>query len=421
MASVGRQDWLLLSRLPSSLYEVNGVPSEDLARARERAAELVAGALADLLQPDGLSVSPLGPAWSTDVDAYLHEPVSPERLEQAGWLPFDGVLERVGSSGRGRWLVMDGDDPLVIADLQVGTPPDPVTAVLTRVRRRGELRLREVLELLVLQGTGHRLPAGEPAVQLALRFSDGANVASLPVALGSRVPLTLVRARKIAGRMRRSLRPRLGLAISGVDGAGKSTVAEMLLEDLGRSGIPAERIWTRPGLRIGALGRVGIVVKRVIRDNPAPAIQRVGKGEAPAAVRSRRGVVGWLWSFLVTCSFVLDVRRRHLAGRGILLYDRHLLDALATLRFAYGGIDTRLHEALIHRLVPKVFRTFYLAVPADVAHERKRDEIFGAYAVTRQLETYASALSLVPDVHVLDALRPPRALANEILRDLAQA
>jgi len=419
-ASTGPQASLLLSRLPSARHEINGVPPEDRARARERAAAIVAGELRDVLAPGGLSVSPLGAAWSTDIDAYLLRAVSPERLHGAGWLAFDGVLERIGSPGRGRWLVMDGDDPLVIADLHVGPPPDPVTAVLRRVRRRGELRLREVLELLALRDAGHLLPAEDRAVRLALELSDGADLAGLPAAVGSRAQPQLARGRRIAGRVRRSRRPRLSIAISGVDGAGKSTLAQMLLDDLARSGVPCERVWTRPGLRIGALGRVGKMVKRVIRDDPAPAVQRLGKGDAPATVRSRRGVMGWGWSFLVTCSFVIDVRRRHLAGRGILLYDRHLLDALATLRFAYGGIDTRLHEAVVRRLVPKVFATFYLDLPAEVAQERKPDEVFGACAVTHQLETYASALLTLPGVHALDALRPPRTLASEVLRALAQ-
>ena len=419
-ASTGPQASLLLSRLPSARHEVNGVPPEDRAQARERAAAIVAEQLRDALQPGGLSVSPMGAAWSTDIDAYLLRAVSPEQLRQAGWLPFDGVLERIGSAGRGRWLVMDGDDPLVIADLHVGPPPDPVTAVLHRVRHRGELRLREVLELLALRDAGHPLPAEDRAVRLALEFAEGTHVAELPVAIGSRAQLRLAPRRKIAGSVRRSLRPRLGIAISGVDGAGKSTVAQMLLGDLARSGIPCERVWTRPGLRIGALGRVSKVVKRVIRDNPAPAVRRMGKGHDPATVRSRRGVVGWVWCFLVTCSFVMDVRRRHLAGRGILLYDRHLLDALATLRFAYGGIDTRPHEAVVSRLVPKVVATFYLDLPAEVAQRRKPDDVFGAHAVAHQLETYASALLTRPDVHVLDALQTPRTLASEVLRALAQ-
>lgn len=412
---------LLLSRLASDRYDINGVPDADRAQARERAAALVEQLLSDLCWVGALSVSPLGAAWSTDVDVYLAEEIPTPWLEEAGWLPLDGVLERIGSPGRGRWLVMDAEDPLAMAHLHVGVPPEPVSAVLRRARRRGEVRLREVLELLALSGEGHQLPPEDPVVGVALRFAEGANASSLPVVLRSGVGGELVRARAATGRLRRSLRPRLGVAISGVDGAGKSTLSEIVLGDLRRAGIPAERVWTRPGLRIGVLKRVGTAVKRVLGEDPRPTVRRVAQGESPAMLRSRRGLAGWVWSFLVTCSFVIDVRRRQLAGRGILLYDRHLLDALATLRLAYGGVDTRLHEAIVRRMLPDAFASFYLEVPADVARARKRDDVFGAYAVSHQLETYASALAATGDgVHVLDALRPPRVLASQVLATLTQ-
>ncbi|MGI8631533.1 MAG: hypothetical protein ACR2NA_03155 [Solirubrobacterales bacterium] len=412
---------LLLSRLASDRYDINGVPAADRAQARERAAALVQQLLSDLRLGGALSVSPLGAAWSTDVDVYLDQDIPTPRLEEAGWLPLDGLLARIGSPGRGRWLVMDGEDPLAIVHLHVGVPPEPVSAVLRRAHRRGEVRLREVLELLALSDEGQQLPADDPVVRVALRFPAGADAASLPIVLRSGVGRKLVRARAATGRLRRSLRPRLGVAISGVDGAGKSTLSQIVVDDLHRAGIPADRIWTRPGLRIGVLERVGIAVKHVLGEDPRPTVQRVAQGESPAMLRSRRGLAGWAWSFLVTCSFLIDVRRRQLAGRGILFYDRHVLDALATLRLAYGGVDTRLHEAVARRLLPNAFASFYLEVPADVARARKHDDVFGAYAIAHQLETYASALAVAgAGVHILDGLRPPRVLANDVLATLAE-
>jgi thymidylate kinase len=426
---VGRlqpEDDSLLARLPPEVYAENGVPDAETAAARERAAALVGDVLADVLQPDGLRLSPLGAAWSRDLDAHVVRRPEPEQLSRRGWLPLDALLSRMGSQGDGRWLVMDGHTPLAPVDLDLAPVPGPAASVLARCRRRREVRLREVLELRALLRAGHPLPASDPAVALAARIEAGLGGEQLaawvdgpPLAPPARLPARRVRAP--VDKLRRIASRRLTVAVSGVDGAGKSTLTRRLEEALSRAGIPVTTVWTRPGLRLGPLDRLAALGKRVLRQDPQPGIRAIAAGERSETLPSRRGWVGWAWSLLVTISFVLDVRRRHYGGRGVVLYDRHLLDALATLEFAYPGVDTRLHEILVRRSLPRAAVSFYLDTPADVALARKPGDAFGAHAVSTQLAVYDRLLERAAGVRILDGTDPPEELAHTALRHLVEA
>jgi thymidylate kinase len=123
---------------------------------------------------------------------------------------------------------------------------------------------------------------------------------------------------------------------------------------------------------------------------------------------------------LVTLSFLVDVRLQHVKGRGVLLYDRHLLDALVTLDFVYEGVDLRLHRAVVRRGLPKPQLSVYLDVPAEVAVTRKPEDIFGEYAIRRQLESYEARRGEVEDLRRLDGTRPPEELAAVVTRWLAE-
>lgn len=128
--------------------------------------------------------------------------------------------------------------------------------VLARAEHRGEVRLREVLELRALQGSGRPFPDASPVLTGA---------ADIEVTLGSR---DLVRwtsgSRAAAPRpvRTRARADRLVVAVSGVDGAGKSTLLAALERDLERCGLPVSRVWLRPGMGLGPLSALAQRVKR---------------------------------------------------------------------------------------------------------------------------------------------------------------
>jgi thymidylate kinase len=417
------EDELLVAAVPRALRSPNAIPEPEVAAARERAALAVAEALAGLIVPGGIRTSPLGPAWSRDIDVYVTSPPDPADLRLRGWFSVDGLLTRLGSPGPGRWAVVDGGTVLACADIHRGRPPDPLTSLLDRSRRRGEVRVREVLELRALARSGLSLPGGHSVVEAAARIErslGGTDLRRWAVDGPLHPPAKLAgpRAGATLGRWRAALRPRVAIALSGVDGAGKSSMARLLARDIGRLGVETTVVWTRPGMRLGWLDWSARLVKRTLRQDAAPGIGRVAT-DGGQGLASRRGVVGWAWALLVTVSFLRDVRGRHRRARGVVVFDRHLLDALVTLEFAYEGVDLRLHRWLVRHLMPKAVLTAYLEVPAEVAAGRKVDDLFGAHAVRRQLEGYAARRAEVENVLVLDGTRSPEGLALEILRAIA--
>ena len=411
----------LVAQLPETDRERNGIPDPETIRRRERAAAVVEAALRDLLLPGGLRTSPLGPGWSSDVDAHLRERPDDERLSGLGWIALDRLLTALGSPGRGRWAVVEDGEVLGTADLHASPPPDPVAAILGRSRRRREVRLRDVLELRELVRRGTVLP-DDPVVRAAADAETalgGDLLSARRSGALSRPPVPLPGAfpRRMAKRILPRRARQVGLALSGVDGSGKSTVARLVLRDLARLGIPAEYVWTRPGMRISWLEPVARLAKRMLREDPAPGVIRVA-ADPNRSLRSRRGTLGRTWAALVTRSFVGDVRRRARAARGVVVYDRHLMDALVTLEFAYRGVDLSRQRRLVRRRMPAAALSFYLAAPAELAVARKPGDAIGEAAVRRQLEAYATELEAMPEIVVLDASRPPEDLARDVLAAL---
>lgn len=400
------------------------VPDAQRTARAERGVALVREVLGDRIRPDGVRVSPLGPGWSRDVDVHVMALPGDEELLAAGWLPLDGLLRRLGRRVAGRWAVVDDTQVVAAVDLHLSEVPDPVEAVLRRARRSAA-PVREALELRALLRQGHAIPDGDPGVAAAARVEallPGSRMlpgaASRPgsaAAVGS----ALGRGRRVAGATRSRTKPRVVVALTGVDGAGKSTVAAELAASLDAAAVVHGRVWARPGLGLRGLSAVARLGKRMLREDPAPGVRRMA-ADPPAAVRSRRGLLGWSWSLAITLAFLANVWRQHLSAQGVVIYDRHLFDALATLDVLYRGTDLRLQRALVRRCLPRADVSLYLDIPAEVAVARKPGDTIGAAAVAAQLQRYRALLDEDRSgVVVVDATQPPEDTAMLILRRLS--
>ena len=410
------EDQVLVDRVPAARSSVNGVPEPAAKARRERAVKSVEDALGDLLQPDGLRVSPLGAGWSTDIDAHVERYPDPVDLVGRGWVSLDGLLHAIGSNGSARWAAVVDGQVLAGVDLSLDPVPDPVAAVVARCRRRREVRAREALELRALKGAGATLPRDE-VIDLAARverYLGGDELGGPEVSPAEPpVPVGWGGALRMAGRYKPRRRKRFGIALSGVDGSGKSTLGESLADDLDAAGIPVTRVWTRPGMSLKMLDRLARALKKALGQKSSPGIRTVAQG---GEVRSRKGLVGWLWSLAVTFSFLADVRGQYRRARSVVVFDRHLADALVTLDFAYGAVDLRLQRALVRRFLPVADVTIYLKVEADESVRRKPDEVFGRHAVTRQLELYDRYLQEATQLQVLVGAEEREALRAAALR-----
>jgi thymidylate kinase len=100
----------------------------------------------------------------------------------------------------------------------------------------------------------------------------------------------------------------------------------------------------------------------------------------------------------------------------VVVYDRHLADALVMLDTAYPGVDLRRAEMLIRRFLPPAAFTLYLEVPPDVAATRKPDDAFGQDFIRRQIDRYGVRLKEVRPLVRLDGTRPEAEVASDALR-----
>jgi hypothetical protein len=425
-ASLRREDTELLDQVPQSLRAVNGIPEPEQAAARERAATLASDALADLLLLGGVRTSPLGPGWSRDIDLHLLAWPESARLEALGWIPLDPLLNRLGIHSSGRWAVVEDGHVLGGLDLHLTPPPDPVASLISRCRRRGEVRVREVLEARALLRASHSLPADDPVIRVSARVEAGLGGQVLAQwrdgpALGAPAPLPRRwRIRRLWAAGRSVLRPRLVVALSGVDGSGKSTLSRLVARNLEQAGVSVGHVWSRPGTRPGWLYSLSRAGKKLLRQDPSGGITRVAGGIPAGDLASRRGILGWIWVTVVTLAFLADVRQQHLRSRGVLLYDRHLLDALVTLDFFYEGVDLRLHQAMIRRGLPKPLMSIYLEVPEEVALARKPGDEFGKYVIHGQLKRYSARRGEIDDLCQLDGTSTMNELAAVVTRWIAE-
>jgi thymidylate kinase len=213
------------------------------------------------------------------------------------------------------------------------------------------------------------------------------------------------------------MRPRIAVALSGVDGSGKSTVARCLRDDLERAGVPVGAVWARPGLHLGALTRLSRRIKPLLGQAPGPGVRTVARGNG-SRLPSRRGLVGWIWSLLVTLAFLADVWRQHLAAQGVVLYDRHVTDAVVTLDVLYSGPDLRVQRALARRLMPRTTLTAYLTIDPETAAGRKPGDMIGLQAIRAQLDRYETEVAGLERLLRLDGLMPPQYNAREIVERL---
>ena len=396
----------------------HGVPTPEQQRLRVRAVTCASQTCADLLHPGGVRMSPLGAGWGSDLDLHVRRIPAPDRLRRHGWIRIDELLRRIGSRAGYRWVIVDNGDLLATADFHVSSPPSQLHALITRCWQRGEVRAREMLELRELRCRGVVVPTSDPVVAAAAVLEASLQESGLDTDTTDAAPPMRLQARRLrrrVGALRERLRPTFVVALSGVDGAGKSTLARLLEENLQRLDIPTTVVWSRPGMNMGpALGWAAAFAKRALQLDPSPGVRLAAQGDA-AAIRSRRGLLGWLWCVAVTLAFVCRVRRAQSRARGVVIYDRHLLDAVATLDFAYEGAGGRAARALVTYCLPRARVTFYLDVPMAIAVARKPGDTIGEVAVARQLESYAAHRGDISRLYVLDGTRRIEDLSRDAL------
>lgn len=262
------------------------------------------------------------------------------------------------------------------------------------------------------------------AEQRAPLWAAQASLERLRRALDGHRGLPLVPApRRVVGRV---VRPRI-VALSGVDGSGKSTQARALRTALTALGYEATIVWA-PLADNPGLARVASVIKAGLGCFPAlrEADHRTVRGRVPdagSALRHRSPVAHQAWVIAVALANGLaharGVAREAPRGR-VVIFDRYVLDSLARLRFFYGeNAALRLPRAIVRALSPPPAASFFLDLPAELSAARK-DDGWTAEDLRNQVRLYRQEASRLGVVR-LDATADQAQLSAQIARTVWMA
>jgi thymidylate kinase len=181
-------------------------------------------------------------------------------------------------------------------------------------------------------------------------------------------------------RAARPHRPRV-VALSGIDGSGKSSQALLLCEALERLGYEAAVEWSPFGQNAW-LDRLAKPAKRLLgrsqRFRAGRPELETGLERTPGTVlRERSAAVNQAWATVVAFANALSqlgTIARHTRRGRVVIYDRYALDSTVQLRFRYGTNGRfSLQRSLIGLLAPKPLAAFYLDIPPEASLDRKDD------------------------------------------------
>ena len=349
--------------------------------------------------------------------------------------------------------------------------PSPVHTLLIVARRvvEGVGYLDEKRRRYVEWAVSEDPKVWDHAAERAESWNGGRSLELLERLVGRGFVPATVRARIIDDRLResgrstiqahletaRQLVPRrrqpVVVALSGLDGSGKSTQARLLVDTFDRIGINCAIEWAKLGedRRLWIVRRWG---KRIV--SPIVALRRrrlrpTGSGSASSVgiddsvpAKSDRSVIpdamrqpsprdgarelresshalSAAWAAIALGSIIWTYRRQVFRYGGrvkVLVYDRYVLDSAVHLRWRYkvDGPAAKVLTNLLVRLAPTPVRSFYLELPSGTAQSRKMEDRLED--LDEHVSLYRQAL-LGPagnDVIVLDATLPIEELAAVI-------
>jgi thymidylate kinase len=206
------------------------------------------------------------------------------------------------------------------------------------------------------------------------------------------------------------------VALSGLDGAGKSTQAAALADALDALGSRPRIVWAPIGNNwpVAALATLG---KRLTRRRGP----RSAEAHASSVPAGPGGLVAAGWVTLVGVAHAaaqLRTRFHVLTGR-VAICDRYVLDTAVHLLHRYG--DTRAVRAqirLVSLVTPEPSRAYFIDVPPQLARARKADRWTTSH-LTRRAALYRELHERF-GVRRVDGNRPSAEITTELVREVCE-
>jgi thymidylate kinase len=317
--------------------------------------------------------------WSVPDDRELQIDVLSAGSWPAYYPSLDGLRARIAEAEGLPPVASVPDQLLILAAEAIAARP------LAKVLRRA----RPLLETAGARQLLDEVASAEELEPLAALISDPDQLErrgrrgrlpypdALATALRSRAARRALRERvagRIGSRHRRTDRGVL-VTLSGMDGAGKSTLTAAVRAHLEASGLPARDEIVRIGRDTATLDRIAVPVKKVLRRED-PIADRLAAGDAGHEVDDRapdlapRRGVAWAWAAIVAVQNTLYCRRiARGRRRESIVADRWLPDHLIDFELRYGR--HRLADRILRAGVPRPDLAFLLEIDAETSAARK--------------------------------------------------
>ena len=215
------------------------------------------------------------------------------------------------------------------------------------------------------------------------------------------------------------------VALSGLDGSGKSTQSHALAATLMKLGHDTSVEWTRLSFD-ASLDVVAAPVKAVLAlrhrrargGGPDDHDGGTATPPAPRDLRDRSPLLNHVWTGVVATANGSTQRRTTRtqldAGR-LVVRDRYVLDSVVQLHSVYGTRDDVSAQArIVERISPAPLAAFYLDLPPEVAYRRKPEE-YTADELAAHAALYRREAARL-GVEVVDADRDRDVIAAELTR-----
>jgi thymidylate kinase len=393
-----------------------------------------AAALTDASTPEPVVVIGSPPPTGRDLDLLVRPRAEPELARIFG---ENGFHHRRGHV----WVRFHGDGPEIVeliptSSLELGedqldllfSEAEPIEGYSSLLRPAAHHRLLLAARRVAGEGridAKRRRAATDPddhawrlARQIAPAWQAEKALADLSRGLQEEPPRSW-RWRSTVARVER-YRNGAVIAISGLDGSGKSTQVEALVDTLTKLGYPTVTVWTSL-VAHPSLGRVAAPLRALFGHRRHP--EGVEELWPPAGededrltqIRESRPLLQLAWvTFVATTNAWWQTRavRPHLLRGRIVICDRYTLDSIVHLRYRYGEQRRyRVQRAIIRMLSPRPLRAYLLDVPPDTARARRREYTLAQNELRARLyrEEYVGL-----DVKRLDGERAKDDLAREI-------
>lgn len=202
------------------------------------------------------------------------------------------------------------------------------------------------------------------------------------------------------------------IILFGLDGSGKSTQAQMMIEHASKSGLPASYVWLRvpwkASLPLMALNRIACVSRKFVSAD-GKVYTRTELWRSPFLSRLWKS---WLL-FTLRAYSNLKIRKPIRQGK-LVVVDRYVFDALVD--YVIDNNDDSLVDKLWHEfagIIPEQSTAFYLDISAEAAMLRKPGE--DAALLERRRKLYLG-MAKKYGAHIIDATLSADEIHKTILK-----